>query len=69
MGDQEGVVKNGMTCSALIQSDPWQCTDNKIRYVCCASCDLNKSKFLNKNKIFEPSHEIIALFILRKLIL
>ena len=44
VGDQSGSVKNGLTCSDLVHADPSQCTDRKIRFRCCATCNANKSK-------------------------
>ena len=49
VGDQEGAVKNGLTCSELVKADPSQCTDSKLRYRCCASCNLHKSKYIQKD--------------------
>ncbi|XP_063416393.1 A disintegrin and metalloproteinase with thrombospondin motifs 3-like [Mytilus trossulus] len=38
VGDQTGVVKNGMTCKQLVSSDPNECYAHGIKYKCCSLC-------------------------------
>ena len=38
IGDQNGVVRNGMTCKQLLNDDPHACYKDNTRYICCDSC-------------------------------